>query len=92
MRQDFSLMKEMSRYTHVEPNERFQQLNGFLHDIQKREEGQKELKKWQITIDKELVQLHGRTIEAEQIIYKDVPKFDDLVIKSNAFVYILAYN
>ncbi len=34
MRHDFSLMKEMSVYTHVGPNELFQQLNGFLNDIQ----------------------------------------------------------
>ncbi|CAF4530190.1 unnamed protein product, partial [Rotaria magnacalcarata] len=71
MRQDFSLMKEMSTYTHVGPNERFEQLNGFLNDIQKREEGRKELNKWQINLDKELVQLTGRTMEAEPIMYKD---------------------
>jgi len=72
MRQDFSLMKEMSVYTHVGPNERFQQLNGFLNDIQGREEGRKELNKWQINLDKGLVELTGRTMEAESIIYKDV--------------------
>ena len=72
MRQDFSLMKEMSVYTHVGPNERYRQLNGFLSDIQQREEGRKELNKWQISIDKELVQLTGRTMEAEPIVYKDV--------------------
>jgi len=71
MRSDFSLMKEMSTYTHVGPNERFQQLNGFLQDIQKREEGQKELNKWQISLDQQLVQLQGRTIESETIMYKD---------------------
>ncbi|CAF3532884.1 unnamed protein product [Rotaria socialis] len=71
MRQDFSLMKEMSTYTHVGPNERFEQLNGFLNDIQKREEGRKELNKWQINLDKELVRLTGRTMEAEPIMYKD---------------------
>ncbi|CAF4068984.1 unnamed protein product [Rotaria magnacalcarata] len=60
MKQDFSLMKEMSIYTHVGPNERFQQLNEFLNDIQKREEGRKELSKWQINLDNELVQLTGQ--------------------------------
>ena len=72
MRQDFSLMKEMSVYTHVGPNERYQQLTGFLNDIQGREEGRKELSKWQISLDKELVELTGRTMEAESIIYKEV--------------------
>ena len=72
MRQDFSLMKEMSVYTHVGPNERYQQLNGFLQDIQGREEGRKELNKWQIHLDQKLVELTGRTIETETIIYKDV--------------------
>jgi aubergine len=47
MRQDFSLMKEMSIYTYVGSNERYQRLNEFLNDIQKREEGRKELNKWQ---------------------------------------------
>lgn len=72
MRQDFQLMKEMSVYTHVGPNERFQQLNGFLHDIQGREEGQEELNKWNISLDEKLVELKGRTMEGEGIIYKDV--------------------
>ncbi|CAF4516839.1 unnamed protein product [Rotaria socialis] len=72
-------MKEMSSYTHVGPNERFQQLNEFLNDIQKREEGRKELSKWQINLDKELVQLTGRTMKAESIIYKDrTIKYDPL--------------
>lgn len=72
MWQDFSLMKEMSVYTHVGPNERFNQLNGFLQDIQGREEGRKELNKWNISLDQWLVELTGRTIEGESIIYKDV--------------------
>ena len=71
-RQGLSWMKERSTYTHVGPNERFQQLNGFLHDIQGREESRKELSKWQISLDKGLVELTGRTMEAEPIIYKDV--------------------
>jgi aubergine-like protein len=75
MRQDFSLMKEMGVYTHVGPNERYQQLNNFLTDIQGREEGRKELNKWQINLDKKLVELTGRTMEAESIIYKDVKIF-----------------
>jgi hypothetical protein len=61
-------MKEMSVYAHVGPNERFNQLNGFLQDIQ----GQKELNKWNISLDQKIVELTGRTIEAESIIYKDV--------------------
>ena len=72
MRKDFSLMKEMSVYTHVGPTERHQQLTGFLHDIQQREEGRQELNKWQINLDQGLVQLTGRTMESESIIYKDV--------------------
>jgi hypothetical protein len=72
MRQDFSLMKELNSYTHVGPNERYEQLNGFLNDIQRREESLKELNKWQISLDKELVQLTGRIMESESIIYKDV--------------------
>jgi hypothetical protein len=75
MRQDFSLMKEMSVYTHVGPTERFQQLSGFLNDIQGREEGRKELSKWQIGLDTGLVELTGRTMETESIIYKDVRLF-----------------
>ena len=91
MRQDFSLMKEMSTYTHVGPNERYQQLNGFLQDIQGREEGRKELNKWNISLDQQLVELTGRTIEAESIIYKDVWFFIDLLkIFSNEFFFFLS--
>lgn len=84
MRQDFSLMKEMSVYTHVGPNERYQQLNGFLNDIQGREEGRKELNKWQIGLDQKLVELTGRTMEAETIMYKDVR--DSLAPGNHLFV------
>ncbi len=84
MRQDFSLMKEMSVYTHVGPSERFNQLNGFLQDIQGREEGRKELNKWNISLDQKLVELTGRTIEGESIIYKDVRIFIEL--KKRTFV------
>jgi len=72
MKQDFSLMKEINIYTHVGPNERYEQLNEFLNDIQEREEGQKELNKWQISLDKQFVELTGRTMETESIIYKYV--------------------
>jgi hypothetical protein len=72
MRQDVSLMKEMRGYTHVRSNERYQQLSGFLQDIQRREEGRKELEKWQVTLDKDLVHLKGRTMESEVIQHKEV--------------------
>jgi hypothetical protein len=72
MRQDVSLMKEMRGYTHVRPNERYQQLSGFLQDIQRREEGRKELEKWQVTLDKDLVHLKGRKMESEVIQHKEV--------------------
>jgi aubergine-like protein len=90
MRQDFSLMKEMSVYTHVGPSERFQQLNGFLNDIQGREEGRKELNKWQISLDEKLVELTGRTMEAETIIYKDVRI--SIELRKDCLEFILAYN
>lgn len=85
MRQDFSLMKEISGYTHVGPNERYQQLSGFLQDVQRRDEGRKELEKWQITLDKDLVQLKGRTMESEVIQYKDVRWRRILLICSSSF-------
>lgn len=43
MRQDFSLIKELSLYTNVGPNQRFNQLNGFLNNIEGLEEELKEL-------------------------------------------------
>lgn len=93
MRRDFSLMKEMSVYTHVGPTERYQQLNGFLQDIQRRDEGRKELEKWQITLDQDLVQLKGRTMESETIQYKDVRLTEIHLNRSFVFVDLyLAYN
>ena len=75
MRRDFSLMKEMNVYTHVAPQQRVEQLNGFIGEIQRRDEAKKELSKWQIQLDEQLVQLQGRIIESEAIIYKDVRFF-----------------
>ena len=89
MRKDFSLMKEMGTYTHVGPNERYRQLNGFLQDIQRRDEGRKDVDKWQITLDHELVQLKGRTMESEAIQYKDVIYRDPLFIRREfEFIFI----
>lgn len=86
-------MKEMGTYTHVGPNERYQQLNGFLQDIQRRDKRRKELDKWQISLDHELVQLKGRTLESEAIQYKDVIYRDRLFIHLEfEFIFILAHH
>lgn len=65
-------MKEMSSYTiHIRLKVRYKQSKRFTDDIRKRNERQKELNKWQISLDKQLVRLSGRTIERESIIHKD---------------------
>ena len=93
MRKDFSLMKEMGTSTHVGTNERYQQLNGFLQDIQRRDEGRKELDKWQIPLDHELVPLKGRTMKSEAIQYKNVIYRDRLFIHLECeFIVILAHH
>ncbi|CAF2255875.1 unnamed protein product [Rotaria magnacalcarata] len=69
MKQDFSLMKEMSIYTHVGPNERFQQLNEFLNDIQKREEGRKELKADRSRDGRSLAYLSAKNLDKWILIY-----------------------
>ncbi len=58
-------MREMSVYTHVARNERYQQLTGFLNDTQSHEKDRQELEKCQIALD-------SRTMEAESIVYRDV--------------------
>ncbi|CAM4762033.1 unnamed protein product [Rotaria magnacalcarata] len=67
MRQDFSLMKEMSVYTHIEPNNRYEQVTDFLNHIQRHNE----LNNCHISLDNKLVELTGRTMKTESIIYKE---------------------
>ncbi|CAF2059596.1 unnamed protein product [Rotaria magnacalcarata] len=83
MRQDFSLMKEMSVYTHIEPNNRYEQVTDFLNHIQRRNE----LNNCHISLDNKLVELTGRTMKTESIIYKEidrVPSVPDISLMHTA--------
>ena len=72
MRHNFPLMKEINRYTNIEPNQRYDQLSEIIQTIQERDEAKKELYQWQITFDEKLIEFQGRTMESETIIYRNV--------------------
>lgn len=67
MRQDFSIMKDLSVHTKLNPEEREKRLNSFIMNVQKNSEAQSELDKWGLTFDKQLVQLNGRVLPIEKL-------------------------
>ncbi|CAF0742824.1 unnamed protein product [Didymodactylos carnosus] len=71
MRSDFAFMKEMSNYTHVDPNTRFARLNGLVNDMQGNPEIQKYLDTWEIKLADRLIDFEGRIVQAEDILYAD---------------------
>ncbi|CAF1379493.1 unnamed protein product, partial [Didymodactylos carnosus] len=71
LRQDYSFMKEFALHTHIDPTTRFNRLSAFIHGLNRNNEVQNELAKWQISVDEDLVELEGRVLDSEQIIYGD---------------------
>ncbi|XP_050436939.1 piwi-like protein Siwi [Adelges cooleyi] len=67
MRNNFTLMKEMAVYTRVNPNERVKRLVNFAQRLLSSEKSVQELKDWNLSLSKNLVEVTGRTLLPEQI-------------------------
>ncbi|XP_054466265.1 piwi-like protein 1 [Anoplopoma fimbria] len=67
MRKDFTIMKDLSMHTRLNPEQREGRLNRFVSNIQKNTDAQAELDKWGLNFDKELLNLTGRVLPAERI-------------------------
>ncbi|XP_013862602.1 piwi-like protein 1, partial [Austrofundulus limnaeus] len=60
MRKDFTIMKDLSTHTRLNPDQREKRLNRFIGNIQKNSDAQAELAKWGLSFDKQLLNLTGR--------------------------------
>ncbi|XP_068560124.1 piwi-like protein 1 [Cebidichthys violaceus] len=67
MRADYTIMKDLSSHTKLDPDVREGRLNRFVSNIQKNTDAQAELDKWGLSFDKQLLNLTGRVLPAERI-------------------------
>ncbi|KAH8402523.1 hypothetical protein KR222_002397, partial [Zaprionus bogoriensis] len=69
MRRDFQLMKAMSEYTRLAPDRRTDRLRVFNRRLQTSEQSVDVLKSWEIELDTSLVEINGRVLPPEHIIF-----------------------
>uniref|UniRef100_A0A3Q3GWI1 Piwi-like RNA-mediated gene silencing 1 n=1 Tax=Kryptolebias marmoratus TaxID=37003 RepID=A0A3Q3GWI1_KRYMA len=67
MRKDFTIMKDLSTHTRLNPDQREKRLSRFISNIQKNPDAQAELTKWGLSFDKQLLNLTGRVLGGERI-------------------------
>nr|XP_046242705.1 piwi-like protein 1 [Scatophagus argus]XP_046242706.1 piwi-like protein 1 [Scatophagus argus]XP_046242707.1 piwi-like protein 1 [Scatophagus argus] len=67
MREDYRIMKDLTEYTRLSPEQRNQRLNRFVTNIHKNADAQAELDKWGLIFDKTLLKLTGRVLPGETI-------------------------
>uniref|UniRef100_UPI0037E74F43 piwi-like protein 1 isoform X2 n=1 Tax=Semicossyphus pulcher TaxID=241346 RepID=UPI0037E74F43 len=67
MRNDYTIMKDLSSHTKLNPEQREGRLNSFVRNIQKNVDAQAELDKWGLSFDKTLLNLTGRVLPKERI-------------------------
>ncbi|XP_050528664.1 piwi-like protein Siwi [Daktulosphaira vitifoliae] len=67
MRNNLTLMRDMAVHTRVDPNERVKRLTNFAHRLLSTPKSVEELKKWNLTLGKNLVELSGRVLPPEKI-------------------------
>lgn len=71
MRKNFSVMKDISQHTIIPPSTRKASLERFIKQIYDNEEISTELKGWKMEFGRQLLQLKGRVLGAEKIIFKN---------------------
>ncbi|XP_061624752.1 piwi-like protein 1 isoform X1 [Phyllopteryx taeniolatus] len=68
MRADYTIMKDLSAHTKLVPEQRAGRLLRLSENINKDTEAQRELEKWGLNFDKQLLSLTGRVLPPERII------------------------
>jgi len=68
IRADFRVMKDIAVHTRVTPNQRRQAMVKYIENIYSRPEALEELKSWNLELDRQLINLEGRTFPAEKIV------------------------
>ncbi|KAJ8346598.1 hypothetical protein SKAU_G00279990 [Synaphobranchus kaupii] len=68
MRLDFSIMRDLSHHTRLNPQERDNRLNRFISTINGNPEAQAELNTWGLSFDKQSLRIQGRILPTENIL------------------------
>ncbi|XP_078682107.1 piwi-like protein 1 [Branchiostoma floridae x Branchiostoma belcheri] len=70
-RANFQVMKDVAVHTRITPGARSKTLQGFINQLNRNPDVQKEMRGWQIEFDQNLLQLDGRTLPAEKLFCRD---------------------
>uniref|UniRef100_T1GQW8 PAZ domain-containing protein n=1 Tax=Megaselia scalaris TaxID=36166 RepID=T1GQW8_MEGSC len=74
MRANFQLTRAMGDITRLNPDRRIERLLMFNKRLQEQSNSMKVLKDWNMTLDSKLVELKGRVIDPQQIVFLDRKK------------------
>lgn len=65
----FRLMKDIAKYTKLNPKDRIDSLIGFNRRLQNSTKSQDNFNQWNFRLDKDLVKVPGRCLQNERIIF-----------------------
>lgn len=74
MRNNFQLMRAMADYTRMNPDRRIERLRVFNRRLLETESSVKILNDWNMKLDKNMVELKGRVLEPQNIVFYDKRK------------------
>jgi len=69
IRSDFRVMKDISQHTRVTPPQREQAMLKFVQNVYSNPEASEELMKWGLELDRSLLELKGRHMPPEKIVF-----------------------
>lgn len=64
-------MKDVAQYTRVTPNQRINTLRKYLNNVAKCEQAQQILKDWGLELHSANIDLQGRVVDSETVIFGD---------------------
>uniref|UniRef100_A0A1A9W0S0 Piwi n=1 Tax=Glossina brevipalpis TaxID=37001 RepID=A0A1A9W0S0_9MUSC len=74
MRSNMQLMRAMADHTRLEPGGRMDRLRTFNNRLQHTEDSIRILREWNMNLDRELVELPGRILEPQRIVFQNHAK------------------
>lgn len=70
MRTNFDLMESLALHTRVSPASRIQKLLSFNKRLYSEPNVVKELKEWNLQLEKHLVEIQGRVLSTERVVFR----------------------
>lgn len=75
MRNDFKVMKDIATFTRVTPQQRVRSFGQFCENLEKVPAAREVLANWGLRLDKRPLQMQGRQLEEEQVIFGNNRQF-----------------